>query len=277
MAASRVQLFLQPGRFLVRPLELPKRAMEFLDGIIRSQIDRLTPWNANQAIYGWTAANDGAADKINMNIVAAARTTVIPMVLALQASGAKSVTVSTRVPDAQSRLVVVDVLEHRAARPTQMQRARKAVIVIFAVAAATAAVSAATSNVLGGILDTRQETLSQKIAQRRAALRIGLGAVDIALSRLEQRKHENAASVLVLEALSRLLPDDTYVTELRLQGNKVQLVGITQDAPSLIGILEQSSQFKAATFFAPTTRGANDPGERFHIEARIESDLEAGL
>ena len=79
-----------------------------------------------------------------------------------------------------------------------------------------------------------------------------------------------AASVIVLEALSQVLPDHTYVTELHLAGTKLQIVGITRDAPSLIPLIEQSQHFARATFYAPTTRSSSDPGERFHIEARIE-------
>ena len=33
---------------------------------------------------------------------------------------------------------------------------------------------------------------------------------------LDRRKHETPATVIVLEALSEILPDDTYVTELRI-------------------------------------------------------------
>ncbi|MGC2024687.1 PilN domain-containing protein, partial [Bradyrhizobium sp.] len=106
------------------------------------------------------------------------------------------------------------------------------------------------------------------ISERRAALRLGSGG-DSAVGLLARRKQTSPSSVVVLEALSQALPDGTYVTELRIDGDKVQVVGMTQDAPSLIRLIEKSPQFARATFFAPTTRAQNEPGERFHIEARI--------
>ena len=52
-------------------------------------------------------------------------------------------------------------------------------------------------------------------------------------------------------------------------------IGI-QDLPKIVMVrkgsrlIEQSANFTRATFFAPTTRAPADPGERFHIEARIK-------
>ncbi|MDB5551016.1 MAG: hypothetical protein JWL86_1000, partial [Rhizobium sp.] len=120
-------------------------------------------------------------------------------------------------------------------------------------------------------LGTQESELARQISQRRAAIRAGSDGGDRSpLAGLERRKHETPASVIVLEALSQIIPDHTYVTELHLAGPKLQIVGISRDAPSLIRLIEQSQHFTRATFYAPTTRSASDAGERFHIEARVE-------
>jgi general secretion pathway protein L len=124
---------------------------------------------------------------------------------------------------------------------------------------------------IGGSLESRQSELAREINQRRVLLRAGQnGLARDASGLLDRRKHETPATVIVLEALSEILPDDTYVTELRVEGTKVQIIGVTHDAPALIRLIEQSPHFTHATFFAPTTRAPTDPGDRFHIEARIE-------
>ena len=134
--------------------------------------------------------------------------------------------------------------------------------------ALAAAASLLISVYVGNLLSAEQQELQRKIAQRRASLRLNQPN-DSAQTLLARRKQASPSSVMVLESISRVLPDTTYATELRVEGDKMQVVGLTQDAPSLIRLIEQSPQFTRATFFAPTTRGQNDPGERFHIEAHI--------
>ncbi len=102
------------------------------------------------------------------------------------------------------------------------------------------------------------------------------GPAGSALDLIERRKQSTPSSVIVLEALSALLPDNTYATELHIEGDKVQVVGMTHDAPSLIQLLEQSPHFMQASFFAPTTKAPSDPAERFHIEAKIKPYFGSG-
>src|SRR5262245_61223289 len=86
---------LKPARFLFRPLELPQRAAEFLGGVVRAQIDRLTPWSAADAAFGFSAPQEAGPDRIMVTVVATARTLVQPMIDALIGAGAESVTVAT--------------------------------------------------------------------------------------------------------------------------------------------------------------------------------------
>jgi general secretion pathway protein L len=140
-----------------------------------------------------------------------------------------------------------------------------------------AAASLVVGDVIGRQLEAEQQQVSSKITARRAAMRLGAGnAKDSAQAVLARRKQMTPSSVMVLEALSDILPDNTYVTEFRIEKDKLQVVGITQDAPSLVKLMEQSPQFTRVTFFAPTTRAANDPGERFHVEARLKPYFGSG-
>ncbi|MEJ0078892.1 MAG: PilN domain-containing protein [Alphaproteobacteria bacterium] len=265
---SRAELKLRPGRVLFRPLELPQRATEFLAGVVRAQIDRLTPWTPNDAAFGWSTPAVAGADRIVVTVAATARAMVQPVVDALIAAGAEAVAVTAAPPDAAA----ITVLERHASGSLDVARVRRALVAVLIVTGLAAGVSLTVAGLAGMKLASEQEDLTRRIAERRVAIRLGRegGAAATPLRALERRKYQNPSSVIVLEALSQILPDHTYVTELRIEGDKLRLIGVTRDAPGLIRLIEQSANFTRATFFAPTTRGPSDPGERFHIEAQIE-------
>jgi general secretion pathway protein L len=276
LRGSKVDVLLQPSRFMFRPLELPARAAEFLEGVVRAQIDRLTPWSAADAVFGWSKPVNAGPDRISVTVAATARALVTPLVQALSATGAASVSVLTAPGDTASGAPIT-VFAGSPNGTVDQRRVRRALVAILLVAGLAAAASLSAMTVYSNYLSHREDELARRIADRRAAM---LGSRDgsadpatAAQRALERRKHESPLAVIVLEALSQILPDHTYVTDLRIEGDKLRLVGISRDAPSLIGLMEQSSQFTRATFFAPTTRSPNDPGERFHIEARIEPNV----
>jgi general secretion pathway protein L len=271
LKGSRAEIVLQSSRFVFRQVELPRRASEFLDGIIRGQIDRLTPWSVNEAVFGWTKPTEIANDKIAVTVAATSRTMVMPYVQAVSGFGADSIAVLT-VPDGpELGRAPITVLEQKGRSAIDLRLVRRALVAILLIAGLAAAMSAGAAVFVAEDLAARQSDLVRRLAERRAALRSALDAEgDSALTRLERRKHENPSSVIVIEALSQVLPDHTFVTELRIEANKIQVIGVTRDAPSLIRLIEQSSHFTHATFFAPTTRSPSDPGDRFHIEARIQ-------
>ena len=152
-----------------------------------------------------------------------------------------------------------------------MRRWRRILIGGLALACVTSAAAAAAAIFVGGALEAQQEALQQDIATRRAALVGGRGSeAEQALAALDEKKHATPPDVIVIETLSKTLPDTAYLTGLRIEDNKLQIDGLAGDAPGLIQLMEQSRYFTHARFTAPTTNAPGEHGERFHIEAHVE-------
>jgi general secretion pathway protein L len=273
---SRVEMAIRPDRVLLRSLDFPRQAEGFLDGMIRTQIDRLTPWSAEDAAFGWSPPAVAANERIELTLAATSRRDIEPLVEMVSDLGAESLALFTAVQTEAGAPVKIKVFDQRlraaGGRRLDTPRLLRGALVS---AGLLAAVSLLGAIYISGNLDSELAQLTHRISERRAALRLGPNGGS-ALDLLAKRKQTSPSSVVVLEALSKALPDGTYVTELRIDGDKIQVVGMTQDAPPLIRLIERSPQFARATFFAPTTRAPNEPGERFHIEARINPSFGPG-
>ncbi len=273
---SDVEIVLRADRFICRPIELPNRAAEFLDGIVRSQVDRLTPWSPAAAAFGYTPPSPLGDGRIALTVVATAKTALMPWLRAATGAGARAVTISTRIDGADAPVTILQ----ESALALDKPRLRRVLALSAVGAALIGAIALAALSFVSDGLQTRQDQLARRIAERRAAMIAARGAATspaaAAEKALARRKNETPSTVIALEALSRVLPDNTYVTELRVEGDRLRITGLTRDAPALIRLVEQSKFFGRAAFFAPTTRGPNDVADRFHIETRI-SPVFSGL
>jgi general secretion pathway protein L len=274
---AEVDLLLQSKRFMARTLELPGRASEFLEGIVRAQIDRLTPWNAANAAFGWHPSTKASAERIVVTIAATSRTSITPFVNAAAALGADLITVSAALQEPLPDAAAIKIFEQKVAQQVGQRRIRRVLIGLLAAAGAASAASVTANTVFGSMIEAQRDELTSSISERRAAMQLGHDRASDAVLELERRKHATPSSAIIIEALSRVLPDDTYLTELRILGDKLQIVGVSKDAPSLIRLIEQTHHFSRAVFFAPTTRSLSEMGEHFSIEAHIEPVYTPGL
>jgi general secretion pathway protein L len=268
LARSSVDVMLAPSRFIFRSLELPQGARQFLDGVVRSQIDRLTPWSANEAAFGWSEPTDAGNGQIAITIAATARSLVAPIARAAMAARANQVRMSTRIGEGQK--LVIPVFAEDIGVGDEGQGLLRGIVAGLALSGFAFTVSLGAWLVVGGSGDARLAEFQNRIAERRSELMNRRGpAAEEALKALQARKWATPSAVMVLEALSKTLPDEAHLTELRIESGKVQIAGLATDAPALIRLIEQSRQFTQATFFAPTVRGSSG-GQSFHIEAHIE-------
>jgi Tfp pilus assembly protein PilN len=71
-----------------------------------------------------------------------------------------------------------------------------------------------------------------------------------------------------LHEVTKLLPDDAYLTTFRLRNNQIQLDGFARAASELIPTLEASERFKNVKFGSPTTKA--EGRDRFSISMELE-------
>ena len=259
---AEVELVLSERQFLFPRFQAPRKASEFLDAIVRSQIDRLTPWTRAQAEAGF-AIEPVAGDETAITLAAAAKAALDPYVEAARARGADSVVVFAARPDGAPIRVCAREVNWRA-RARSYRRALVAAL-------AAAVLFALGSSALESWFSDQRQTAQAEIARRIAVMRTNAdsAAQDQQLAALLQRKRDIPPAVVILDALSRALPDNSYLTQLRISGARVEIDGVSRSASNLVALLEQTEPFQRAQFSAPTTPAAAEGAEEFHIAADI--------
>jgi general secretion pathway protein L len=122
----------------------------------------------------------------------------------------------------------------------------------------------------GWSLSTEVAVLDRDIADRGAILKRAMDASGKGENTsLETKKKFTPAAVVVLNDLSGLLPQDTYLTDLSLEAGRLRMSGVSANAAELVPLLEGSGRYKNAAFYAPTTRLAGAMTDRFSIEATL--------
>jgi len=86
---------------------------------------------------------------------------------------------------------------------------------------------------------------------------------------IDSERDKAGRPLLVLAALTRMLPTDTYLTEFRQQQLKVTVSGRSAGASRLIGALSNGDQLRNPSFAAPVTRIEALRAEVFTITAEV--------
>jgi general secretion pathway protein L len=86
---------------------------------------------------------------------------------------------------------------------------------------------------------------------------------------IESERDKAGRPLVVLAATTRVLPDDTYLTEMELRQRKLTLSGRSAGAARLIGALAADPEFRNPGFSAPVTRLEALRAELFTINSEV--------
>lgn len=279
IAAPKVVLVLSPRQMLRKELVLPAAVEENLLQALAYDLDRHTPFHPDQVYFdALVVARDPAKKTLRVDWVAALKTVVDAATRQVEQWGAVPVAVVPGPPTVvPSRL---NMLPH-AARPRPLQWRRWQVWAPVAVVATCAVLAAFVPLVQKrqyaialGAIDTeagQQATAADK-------LRGQLEAMESEYNFILAKKYGYPSTVHVLDEVTRVLPDDTWITQLELKTSgrakelqhDVYLRGESGNAGKLIALLEDSKLVEQVTPRSPTTKIQGSTGEIFDLGARLK-------
>lgn len=251
--------------------ELPLAAAENLRNVVGFEMDRLTPFRQDEVYFHANVLErDSEHQKLTIALTASPRTTVDTLLERARAWGLAIDRVDV-VTETNSFLMGINLLPTTSGGATRViGRAITVGLLLAFVVLAGLAVSIP--------LDRKErfaETLSQEVLLARKKLAAVRNLAD-EIQALEKSnryvadvRQDTVLVSRVLEDMTRLLPDDTWLSQLRLIEDRLEMTGYSQDAAQLIAVFDESPLFDEPKFRSPVTRDQRSGVERFSLTLKL--------
>lgn len=270
---TRIALRLPADRALRKVINLPAAAEENLREILSFEMDRLTPFSADQVYYDARLLDrDPEARRIKAELTLLPRGQVDPMVEMLRRIGLEPEAVAlprgtdSRKPPWRVPLATNGVGKKRIRRLPLMLL----VLTALFLAAAIVITFQRDSRRLEEL--EREVAVARKDADEARRLEEEITRLESQGNFIVDRKRARPPVVEVLSELTRSLPDTTWLYRLRLIDEELQTFGYSPGASALIGLIESSNLFSNAQFRAPLTRDQRLDAEQFHIAFQVKRE-----
>lgn len=259
-------LVLLPATWVLRKqISLPAAALENLGQVIRFEMDRLTPFTADQVYYDYRVEQQSAADElIPVSVILVPRKKLESWLSLLEGASIHLDKISAEGlwPDA-------NFLPEEARPGTSLKQAALKILplalVIVLLLAAMAFPLWQKHNV--AVAMKSKEIPLRKLANEVVGVRDQLLAEQERLQQLHAAWVQYPPAVDVLKVLTDLLPDNTSLQQMEIKQSQLILRGTSSQASSLIKLLEESSGFSDVKFMSSVVQQRGK--EQFHLSAKI--------
>lgn len=261
-------LLLPPAYVLRRVLTLPAAALDNLRTVLGFELDRQTPFKPEQVVFdSRVLPHEAGAKLVPVELALVPRERLQQALAGLGPVAASLVAVDLATPD--GRRVGYNFL------PPEQRRGRSHARLLLHAGLVAASVLFLLL-AMGRLIENRAaavEALSdqseavQREARAVAKLRDSLEEAAKAANFLAIEKSRQPSMVLLLDDLTRRLPDDTWLERLSFGRGEVSLTGQSGQAAKLLEILQESTLLRSPALSGPIQPDTRSGKDRFNITA----------
>ncbi len=266
-------VFCIPGeRVLSRTLVLPAAAEDNLRQVLQFEMDRQTPFKADQVYFdSRVVGRDAAGRNIRVELVLIPRTQ-LDEELSVAPAGSELDGVDTwrGQPGQGRRGANLLPYERRAKRrnlrlPLNLGLAALALVLLVVCMDESLANRAAAVESMQAEVEKASEQARQ-VAELRKTLADSISGANF----LADRKRKAPLAVAIINDLTERMPEDTYLERLQIENKRVELQGQGSEAARLISLLSSSPCLGNPGFQGQVQPDARTGKERFQISAELK-------
>jgi general secretion pathway protein L len=260
----RVVLRPDPAAVLERKILLPLAAEHDVARVLRYEMDRFTPFTAEQVFWSSRIGRrDRAAGRLELCLLIMPKSLLQPVLAALEGIGLRVNAIETASRSGEPLYIDLVPPPPRRRRLLAIASCAAAVLALVALAVPFVAQSLALGSVEVSIAALQPRIAQIETLRRRVAA--GFAGNDVIAA-----EHARVGDALqVLATVTQLLPDDTVLADLSLRQGKLSISGRSRAAPQLIPAMAAEPTLHNPSFAAPVTRTQDGKADTFVIRAEL--------
>ncbi|MBL8299552.1 MAG: PilN domain-containing protein [Rhodanobacteraceae bacterium] len=269
------QFFCVPTtRVLRRSLSLPAAAEENLRQVLSFEMDRQTPFKADQVYFDHVVrGRDAAGRQLQVDLVVMPRAAFDEEIAAVAQLGIPLDGVDCWLDEANGTRAGVNLLpsERRARRSNQRLWINLGLVMLATVLALGVMARTVTNRQVALENMTAEVQKSQLEAKQVAALRKTLEETIESANFLTQKKRTVVPAIELLKDLTERLPDSTYLERLNVtEDGRVELQGLSDRSENLIAELQKSKVLADPAFQGVVQPDPRVKKDRFNLVAQLK-------
>jgi general secretion pathway protein L len=275
---SRITLRLAPGMGLRKALDLPLAAQDDLDQLLRFEMDRLTPFRAEDVVFAQRVLErDPERQQMRVELQVAPRIVVEQALAAAAACKVRPTRVELARPEPSGpdpdpyEVPALNLLPAESEAAPASRLNRWLALIALLLTAAALAIPLQQQRLTAADLE-RQIPAAKAAAQQSAQLHDHLDQLDANIRFLSEQKRRIPMLTHVLAELTRVIPDQAYIEQLDVRDGEINLRGLAATPADLIALLDRSALFNKPEFRAPVTQDPRLGLDRFQLSAKVAEE-----
>lgn len=253
-------------------LEIPEAARPHADGIIKTKLSQISPWNPDKVLFGHDCGDpskigEGSATTISVAMANSDRYSLPP---STRTKPYRSLRYEVPSPGGYAIPLHTIDWNSEGQRPAATGFFKAALITV----ATVSLFGLAGGYAVDAWYDSRQAQLNERQTEARkaiASLRQSLADPGTPEQKLIELSDRDPSRRLSLEALARLIPANTHAQRVEITGNRLRIAGLSDDPTAALRQLANSGIFSQVVFSAPTVRERNGDRLTYEISATIDN------